>query len=177
MKEQQLIENLQWLTAPQQGTHGAMFWGGIALGVLLVLALCFFFWRRWKRGKTVLPFLAPAQPHVVALAALREVEKRMEELDGKEFVAEVSKIVRTYIQARFGLRAPHRSTEEFLYEASQSQLLNASHHERLSGFLMHCDLVKFARHSVVNEGMRELLGSARYFIEGTIPQGPSASQK
>lgn len=178
MKEApQLIEDLQWLTAPLAGEQGAIPWLWVvvlagALGILVLLL-----WSRWRKGKKVLPFLAAPLPHVQALAALRDLEKRLEEGREKEFVAEVSGIVRIYIQARFGLRAPHRSTEEFLYEASQSKSLSAPHHDLLGGFLMHCDLVKFAKRGVVLDEMRALLGSARQFVEGTVPQAPAVGGK
>ena len=173
----QLIEDFKWMTAPVAGGEHAIPWMWIAVGSAVFAVLVFVLVSRWRKGKKVLPFLAPPPPHVQALAALRGLEALMEPGREKEFVAEVSRIARVYIQGRFGLRAPHRSTEEFLWEAGQSRLLTLEHQELLTRFLMHCDLVKFARQNVVVDEMRELLESARGFVAGTIPETTTAEKK
>lgn len=172
----QLIEDLKWMTAPVPGGEHAIPWAWIAAGSAAFVLLVFVLVSRWRKGKRVLPFLAPPPPHVQALAALGGLEALMEPGREKEFVAEVSRIARVYIQGRFGLRAPHRSTEEFLWEAGQSRLLTLEHQELLARFLMHCDLVKFARQNVVVDEMRDLLESARGFVAGTIPETTPAEK-
>lgn len=172
-----LIEDFKWMTAPVPGGEHALPWMWIAVGAAVFALLLVVLVIRWRKGKKVLPFLAPPPPHVQALAALRGLESLMEPGREKEFVAEVSRIARVYIQGRFGLRAPHRSTEEFLWEAGQSRLLTLEHQELLTRFLMHCDLVKFARQNVVVDEMRELLESARGFVAGTIPETTPADKK
>jgi hypothetical protein len=169
-KPEKLIEDLSWLTAPIPGQEGGLPWTWILVAALVLLALASVLFIRWRKGKSVLPFLTPPAPHVQALAALRDLEKLLQEGHEKEFVAEVSRVARVYIQGRFGLRAPHRSTEEFLWEAGQSRLLSQGHQELLGRFLMHCDLVKFARHGMGVHEMNGLLHSAREFVSATIPE-------
>ena len=65
--------------------------------------------------------------------------------DPERFAVEVSEAARKYLEDRFGLRAPERTTEEFLAELSGSVALDGRHKELLADFLTRCDLVKFAR--------------------------------
>ena len=63
------------------------------------------------------------------------------------------------------LRAPERTTEEFLFEVSRDHSLSAEHRELLSSFLQEADLVKFARFQPGVEDMKRALGAAEKFIE------------
>ena len=80
---------------------------------------------------------------------------------------ELSDIVRRYIEARFGLRAPERTTEEFLAEAGRSAELSPPHRQLLSAFLERCDRVKFARYRPAADESEEALALARRFLEET----------
>ena len=80
---------------------------------------------------------------------------------------ELSDIVRRYIEARFGLRAPELTTEEFLLQAGRSVDLSKAHRELLSAFLERCDRVKFARYSPATDESREALQLARRFLDET----------
>ena len=83
---------------------------------------------------------------------------------------ELSDIVRRYIEARFGLRAPELTTEEFLLEARRSADLSRGHGELLSAFLARCDRVKFARYSPAADESQEALQVARRFLDETRHQ-------
>lgn len=62
----------------------------------------------------------------------------------KAFHEQLSSILRTYIEDRFGLHAPDRTTEEFLSEARLSPWLTPADVVLLESFLTRCDMVKFA---------------------------------
>ena len=85
---------------------------------------------------------------------------------------ELSDIVRRYIEARFGLKAPERTTEEFLAEAGRSAALSPPHKELLSAFLERCDRVKFARYSPGAGESEEALNLARRFLDETHAEQP-----
>ena len=80
---------------------------------------------------------------------------------------ELSDIVRRYIEARFGLRAPELTTEEFLLQARRSADLSKAHGELLSAFLERCDRVKFARYSPAADESQDALQLARRFLDET----------
>lgn len=168
-----IVEDFRWLEPASQ--HGVALWVWIAaaFGVLALLAVVLFFLRRRKSG---IAFLAPPAPHEIALRALRDLAPLMKEDQDLEFTKQVSLILRVYIQDRFGIRAPHRSSEEFLIEARQSEVLGDDHQRLLARFLAQCDLVKFARRRVVVAEMQTLSLSARAFVEGTIPSQESKSE-
>lgn len=164
MKDVDILENFQWLQAPPPGL-GWGVWACLLAGLILLAGVTWYFIRRKQRG-----LLSFVPPHHAALHALDELGKTLSEDNQREFVVEVSQIVRDYIQARFGLRAPHRSTVEFLHEVHAGEQLLRDHQELLGGFLGQCDLVKFAQGHVVLIQMNGLLDSAQRFVESTIPQ-------
>jgi hypothetical protein len=85
-----------------------------------------------------------------------------------EFSEQLSNAVRAYVEARFGLRAAHKTTEEFLQDllASRSSPI-AGHGQALDEFLSWCDLAKFARFSLSAEQMDGMTAAARRFVETT----------
>jgi hypothetical protein len=85
----------------------------------------------------------------------------------KEFYERISSILRHYIEHRFDLRAPERTTEEFLAELKYTEVLSVSDKESLEEFLTHCDLVKFAKHSPATEQIQQTFDLVKDFIEKT----------
>ena len=75
--------------------------------------------------------------------------------------------MRTYVELRFGLRAPELTTEEFLREARQGGELTAEHRDLLTGFLESCDRVKFAGYRPEDDESLATLRAARAFIDDT----------
>ncbi len=159
-----IIENLQWLQPPGAGWSWPVWACFLAVPVLLAIVG----WYVLRRRSSTLAFFSPP-PHETALRALDELSLKLSEQNQRGFVMEASQIVRIYIQARFGVRAPHRSTEEFLREVHAGDRLLQQHQESLGGFLTGCDLVKFARHQVLLAQMTQLLEDARRFVEATVP--------
>ena len=141
-------------------------WWGLA-AALPAAGLLFWLWRRRRRGAGMLPPPRPA--HEIAYDDLRALVAR--DLPGqglyKEFYQEVSAILRRYIENRFQLHAPERTTEEFLDELRRDATLSQPHKELLQGFLVHCDLVKFAEVVPGPEQMQETFDRCKAFIEQT----------
>jgi len=168
MKEDSLriVEDLRWMLPPDEGGSPSALWIGLAVTAFIVIALTLLILR--KRHIAPLHRPAPA-PHEGAFRALEGLSALLREGQEREFVTQVSAIVRGYIQDRFGLRAPHRSTEEFLREASGSTVLGAHDQELLRDFLSECDKVKFARRRMALPQMTALREAALRFVRGTIP--------
>ncbi len=119
------------------------------------------------RAKQLVRIFRPA--HEVAYARLRVLvnEQLIEQGRIKEFYERISGILRYYIEDRFRLRAPERTTEEFLAELQHADVLSAPDKDALREFLTHCDLVKFARHDATTEQIQRTFDLVRDFIERT----------
>ncbi|MES2310140.1 MAG: hypothetical protein V4507_14900 [Verrucomicrobiota bacterium] len=160
-----IMENFQWLQNFNDAGNRVV-WTSIFGGMLLLSGIAWLLIRKKKLKDLI--FIPP--PHHVALRALKELRKKLSEENQREFVVEVSQVIRIYIQARFGVRAPHRSTEEFLREVCIADPLLRDHQDLLEAFLTRCDFVKFAKRSVVMKEMTDLLDNAQRFVESTLSQ-------
>lgn len=107
--------------------------------------------------------------HDVALASLDELLARDLLAQGrtKEFIAELSMILRRYIEHRFDLHAPERTTEEFLAEARRTRIFSDADVILLDRFLRQCDLVKFAGARLDPAQIDETVGTVTDFIGRT----------
>jgi hypothetical protein len=138
------------------------------LGVIvLATATGLWLYLRGKRVKELVRIFKPA--HELAYERLRALVD--EDLVGagktKEFYERISDILRHYIEHRFSLRAPERTTEEFLAELANTDVLPSAEKQRLGEFLQHCDLVKFAKHNPTTEQIQETFNLVKDFIEKT----------
>ena len=138
-----------------------------AIGIF-ALAIWFLLKRKHSRPIAVVP------PHIrardklnVALALLN---------DPRAFCIAVSDAVRMYLEERFQLRAPERTTEEFLRDLQTTTHLNDEQKQSLAAFLERCDLVKFARMEPPEITLRELHESALRLVHETqFDPGASAA--
>ncbi len=107
--------------------------------------------------------------HEIAYANLRALVARqlVEQGKIKEFYERISGILRHYIEHRFDLRAPERTTEEFLAELGSTDVLAGPDKAVLAEFLTHCDLVKFAKHAPTTEQIQRTFDLVKDFIEKT----------
>ncbi len=136
--------------------------------VLSAVAAAWCAWRKWKKSRTSTPKLAPAiPPHRRAKDRLRNVNELIS--DPYAYCSLISDVVRSYLEERFDLHAPERTTEEFLAEMRSTTLLHPDHKALLEEFLSRCDLVKFARFEPTQDELKALLDSALRFIDETAP--------
>lgn len=173
MKDQppDIVDDLHWiLPARELALNPWLLAGGVVL-LLIIAGLLFWLLRRRKKTGSI---FTPPTSQEKALKALRALTAMISDENDLEFIVRVSQIVREYIQERFGLRAPHRSTEEFLNEARSSNQLAAEHQELLQAFLVQCDLVKFAQQRAVVAQMKALHQSAIQFVAGTPEASPTS---
>jgi len=120
-----------------------------------------------RRTKTVTGVYVPA--HEIAYRNLQALiaRKLVEQGQIKEFYERISGILRHYIEHRFRLHAPERTTEEFLAELRFANVFASSDKQVLEEFLTHCDLVKFAKHEPTNEQIQRTFDLVKDFIERT----------
>lgn len=140
----------------------------IRIAALLIAAggLLAALWWWWRRR----PEKAPGPGESPADRARRRLHAALDlRHDPERFATRVSEIVRTYLEERFGLQAPDRTTEEFLVELQTSVALESGHKDLVGGFLTTCDLVKFARAEPGPAEIDALHDAAARLVEETAP--------
>lgn len=158
---------------PPIGFPNVWLWVGIAIVALLVLAAIIALILYYKRKRSQVPVVPPIAAHVRAKQKLQDALQLIAQ--AKPFCITVSDTVRFYLEERFSFRAPERTTEEFLYELQNTNLLLADQKESLGEFLKSCDLVKFARYEPREPELRGIYDSAVRLVEETEPR-PLAAQ-
>lgn len=151
----------------------------VAVGVLALAAAAYYFWRRRRREvEAAIPVIPP---HELAFEDLDKLlaEDLIAKGQIKLFYLRLSNILRRYIEGRFGLHAPERTTEEFLEDLRAGTDFSSEQKSLLRRFLLHCDLVKFAKHQPTRDEVDLAVGSCRTFIDETkpLPESPLTPPK
>ncbi|MCU0728027.1 MAG: hypothetical protein MUE73_19935 [Planctomycetes bacterium] len=138
------------------GPSPLLFLAGLpVLALVAILVL-----RRRRR-----PAPPPVPAHEIAFESLRRLvaAKLLEAGETERFFTVLAAILREYVERRFAVRAPERTTEEFLREAAEHEAL-AAHREGLRGFLTFADRVKFARHAAAESDVQTSFDTVKTFV-------------
>lgn len=154
------------LKAPVEipSTYGWLWWVAAAIVAGVV---AWFLWRKLRARKSLAKPSVVLSPHRKAKDRLRTAHELMS--DPYRFCSLVSDVLREYVEERFDLHAPERTTEEFMAELRVSTKLHSDHKSLLEDFLSRCDLVKFARFEPTQPELQSLLDSALRFVDETAP--------
>ena len=137
--------------------------GWVALAVLVVLAVL-----------AALVWLARYIARRVKEHRMSPIERAWVELDRllkkglpgrgryKDFYVELTMVVRRYVQRKYGIKAPHLTTEEFLREFREE---GRGMREELRKFLESADMVKFAGVEATPEMADEATDSAKGYLK------------
>lgn len=145
---------------------------GLSVFLIVLAGFLYYFLKKQKAGQQKVPGtkVSPAE------FALQELDRLLADnllTEGKIklFHLRISDILRRYLENRFGLKAPERTTEEFLKTLSihgtAANILLQKHQNLLADFLTQCDLVKFARHEPNMEECQTTVRICRELIEKT----------
>jgi hypothetical protein len=137
----------------------------VVAGSIAMLALVAFFWWRARRPRSPAP---PEPADRWALSALEQLASRRLPNAGEvePFFTELTDIAREFIERRFHIAAPERTTQEFIAEARSHPELTADQARRLAKLLRAADLVKFAGdRPVVTECDRALEITREFVVE------------
>ncbi|MBT5551522.1 MAG: hypothetical protein HOJ79_13705 [Nitrospina sp.] len=154
------------------------FW--VALGVLALLVLFYFIWRKWKcRPITVgvspaTPVLTPEQLAYKELEALR-VKGLLQIGRTQDHFFELSEIFRRYLENRFQFPAREWTTEEITAHFKHFTGLNEDLKQRARVILNQTDRIKFAKAELA-EGQDEIK-SVIGFIREACPPVPKVSKQ
>jgi hypothetical protein len=143
-------------------------WLWWTLGVLALVAIALAVWRYWRKRRAEISVVPPVPAHIRAREKLQEALALIAQ--PKPFCTLVSDTIRYYLEERFNFRAPERTTEEFLHELQDTDLLLRDQKESLGEFLRRCDLVKFAKYEPGEPELRDLHDAALRLVEETEPE-------
>lgn len=140
-------------------------WLWWVLGVVAVIVGVILLWRWWRKRADKPVIITPIPPHVRARQRLQEALQFLS--DARVFCIHVSDALRTYLEERFHLRAPERTTEEFLQDLQRTDVLNSQQKLSLADFLERCDLVKFAKFEPTEAALKDLHEAALRLVDET----------
>lgn len=135
----------------------------VIAGIILIFLLVRYIIRKIKEK----PATPPISPYDQALQELTATRAFIEDGEDKEFSIAVSNVVRYFLERQFKMPAPECTTEEFLYQIQDHELIKGPLAEEFSTFLSMCDMAKFARQTHGREGMEKLYNQAEKLIEET----------
>lgn len=170
----ELIDDLRLLEPPEPFRINPWLLAG-AVAVLLALWLFRRYLRATRHART--QARAAQQAYTDALEELERLFALVDRVESRPYAIESSTIIRRYIETRFELSAPRRSTEEFLVEAQQSPNLSPAQQASLHEFLRICDLLKFARTLANRLELTKLHEAAVGFVKETrrAPELPTSA--
>lgn len=121
----------------------------------------------------------PRAPWEVAYDRLRMLDAAALPAAGKfgRYYVELSYVIRRYVEDRYQLHAPERTTPEFLAEATTSGLLTTEQQDQLAALLKLCDRVKFARYGSSVEEAEQSMAEILQFIDDSIPKVAAESEE
>ena len=154
------------------------FWWGLALLVLIAVAVVGLV--RWlaKRGKRLGDLFKPAPqepPHVVAIKELEKLhnQKLWQNNKHKLYYSSLTDILRTYIAGRWGITAMEMTSDEILRAIRREDLPDKAAMD-LRSVLQDADLVKFAKFAPDADANDADYYKVYYFVEQTKEQEEGA---
>jgi hypothetical protein len=153
------------VSQPEGNGYPWLMWAG---GGLIVLALAVGVWevrRRVSGGQT--PTIAPERWAAKQPDKIRKMDLNGDG-DGIKHHALVSDVLRRYMELRYRLKAPGKTTGEFLDSLRQGGHLSTPQFDSLRDALERCDLAKFARVSPTREECLELDRNAQTLVAQTV---------
>jgi hypothetical protein len=139
-------------------------------GFILLVAVAIFLVKKvFRRREKIIPVPPPRPAHEIAYEQLERIKDENLPAHGmiKEYYSRVSDASRHYLENRFGLRAPERTTEEFLYDMASTDYLTVPQQDLVGEFLNECDLVKFARYGPTENEIERVYSAAVKLVDET----------
>ena len=141
----------------------------VAAVILLGVVALLIWWLRRPR-----PIAPPIPADTWALERLHELETRGHLRAGRihRFYVELTDITRRFIELRYRIAAPERTTPEFVLEATRHPEIDTEHARILGNLLQAADMVKFAGDRPASAEAERHLGFVRGFVNEVGPQPP-----
>ena len=135
----------------------------IAGGAVILVGTLLVWWLATRPRRPV-----PIEPEDIrALRQLDELER--EDLPNRgqvqNFFFDLTDITRTFIERRYEIKAPERTTQEFMVEAQRHHELDPEHGTLLARLLKSADMVKFAGDRPAQDECHRSMEFVRRFVQ------------
>lgn len=144
----------------------------VAVGALVLLLLLPLIWLIRKRRAAALERSLSADAWALRELTLLERDDLVGKCEYHAYWVRLSGIIRQYVERRFQIAAPEKTTQEFLAAAREHPEVGAEHRHVLTDFLRAADMVKFAALRPADEECRRGLFAARDFVRDTTVAAP-----
>ena len=152
---------------------GRPWWWAMAAAAVVVGGIAIWKLMSRRAPDAPEPELPAGEWAMLELARL-EQERLPERGEVEGFFVRLSDVVRAYVERRFAIAAPDRTTQEFLREAAYHPDLAGQHERTIGAFLRSADMVKFAAARPGTETCDNALAAMRGFVERTAPKPEAA---
>jgi hypothetical protein len=161
---------------PQQVTgKRSLLWLWFLVGTMVAAAAVFAVRYYIRKRRKVPPPPPPKPPYDEAIEAIAALEARQYLMKGmiREYVFELSEILKRYLERRFGVNAAEFTTEEMIAWLGISPLAKELRNST-EWFFRAADPVKFAKFLPDHGSVTRFGAEARSIIEATKPQPDAA---
>mgnify|MGYP006278135445 CR=1 FL=1 len=164
------IRDIKPPKTPPRDYRAYILWGLLALLVIAIAVFIWYYLKRRREGKPILPTRTkpPRPAHEVALEQLDALTETNLLADGeiKEYYTRLSEIIRQYIEHRYFIYATEMTTTQLL-GTMRDEGIKEAHVDQLHTFLLRCDMVKFAKYLPSDEEHAETTHLAYEFVHDT----------
>ncbi|MFH1847504.1 MAG: hypothetical protein ABH869_08145, partial [Candidatus Omnitrophota bacterium] len=142
---------------------------GLLFAVFILGLVWFVLWRKKRKEKKSAQTEKKRFAHEIAYEELERLKSMELSAKGliKEYYIRLSDILRHYLENRFSIRSPEMTTEEFMEFIKKSPKLINEHKGLLKDFLVHCDMVKFAKYGPTQLEMIDSFKAVKGLVDQT----------
>ena len=166
--DQAELRDIRGLVGIPSGRSLVLWIAGILIGAISIV-LVVVLWRRGRRERESEAVAIPAHEWALAQLDRLEQDRLIDRNLVHEFFFRLSDIIRQYLERRFAISAPERTTQEFIREMRDYPVLSGEQQALLADFLRAADMVKFALHRPPRAESETALATARAFVKETSP--------
>jgi hypothetical protein len=158
------------LKAQQMSGRAPLWWIWVVAFAVLIIAVIFLYKKLLSKKQQPEKSIPLLPPYEEAIAAIKELEQKKHLSRGliREYVFELSEILKRYIERRFSVNASEFTTEEMIAWLGVSGL-DAKIKQSVDWFFRTSDPVKFARHIPEEITTNRFMKETMDFLTATRP--------
>lgn len=147
------------------------WWILIILAIIALAIAGVIVWRKRHRITEILPKKKPIPPYELAMMQLEKLKnsKLCENGQEKEYYTRLTEILRSYLDARFGINAMEMTSPQIMAHINANEAIRPSA-SLMKSILEMADFVKFAKARPLPDDNVRAFNQATQFVEATRPE-------